>query len=343
MSAALIVHRIAPGATLQDRGRAGYLAFGLSRGGAADRLALAEGAALLRQDLGLAALELPGAGGVFEATADLRIALSGAPMTARMDGVPLVWTASHRMPKGARLEIGAAQAGSYGYLHVGGGFDTAPRLGSRASHLAAGIGGMVRSGEELPVGADGGEDTGLTLPVDRRFDGGTIRLVDSLQTELFDKQTRDRFTDTSFLRDARANRMGMRLTSEGGGFAAQGGLNILSEAIVPGDIQVTGDGTPFLLLVESQTTGGYPRIGTVIPADLPRAAQTPAGGRMTFRFVTRDEALKAEAQTRAYVSGLARACRPLLRDPAEMRDLLSYELISGVTGGEPEQERDSRR
>lgn len=336
MSAALIVHRIAPGATVQDFGRDGFLAYGLSRGGAADRLALAEGAALLRQSPDLAALELPGAGGTFEATADIRIALTGAPMTATLEDTTLAWNASHLLPKGARLVIGAVRAGSYGYLHVGGGFDTVQHLASRSAHLAAGIGAPVQNGDQLPVGPDDGEATGLTLPVDPRFEGGAIRLVESLQSDLFDRKTRDRFAATTFLRDARANRMGMRLTSEGDGFSARGGLNILSETIVPGDIQVTGDGTPFLLLAESQTTGGYPRIATVIPADLPKAVQTPAGGALRFEFVSRDEALAAEARHRAHLRDLPKSCVPLLRDPAQMRDLLSYQLISGVTNGKPE-------
>lgn len=335
MSRSLIVHRIAPGATVQDLGRNGYLAFGLSRGGALDRTALYEGAALLRQDVACAALELPGAGGMFEATCDLRIALTGAPMRAQVEGTALVWNASHVLPKGARLEIGALISGSTGYLHVGGGFDVPERLHARSAHLAAKVGAVVVGGAHLPVGVDAHDEVGMALPLDRRFDGGAARLVESFQTHLYDADTRARFEETVFKRDARANRMGMRLNSDGDGFFAQGGLNILSETIVPGDIQVTGDGTPFLLMAESQTTGGYPRIGTVIPADLAKAAQTPAGGEVTFSFVSRDEALTAEERHRAYLKSLPGLCTALVRDPAEMRDLLSYQLISGATAGEP--------
>jgi allophanate hydrolase len=334
MSGALIVHRIAPGASVQDRGRPQYRAFGVSQGGAADPLALAEGAALLGQSVDCAALELPGSGGVFEATTPLRIALTGAPMRAMLDGAALAWNASHAVPAGARIEIGGALAGSYGYLHVGGGFDTAMRLGSRSAHLAAGIGAVVQVGDRLPVGQDRGRDVGLCLPQDNRFEGGLLRVVESFQTDLFDKATRDRFTETLFSRDARANRMGMRLNSDGAGFAASGGLNILSESILPGDIQITGDGTPYLLLRESQTTGGYPRIATVIPADLPRAVQTPVGGALRFRFVTRTEALEAEHKMRDHVQRLPKLCTPLVRNPSQIRDLLSHQLISGVTAGD---------
>ncbi len=340
MTAALIVHRIAPGASVQDNGRAGYRAYGVSRGGAADPLALAEGAALLGQSTDCAALELPGSGGVFEATAPMRIALTGAPMRAVLDGSPLVWNASHAVPAGARVEIGGAVAGSYGYLHVGGGFDLPQRLGSRSAHLAAGIGSAVQAGQNLPVGQDTGSAVGLCLPHDTRFDGGALRVVESFQTAFFEVETRARFTETAFTRDARANRMGMRLNSDGDGFAASGGLNILSESILPGDIQITGDGTPYLLLWESQTTGGYPRIGTVIPADLPRAVQTPAGGALRFRFVSRDEALEAERKRRDHLRALPKLCTPLVRDPSQIRDLLSYQLISGVTVGDTHDEKE---
>ncbi|MFP7673601.1 biotin-dependent carboxyltransferase family protein [Marivita sp. S0852] len=336
MIRALIVRRIVPGATLQDRGRTGFLAFGLSRGGAADLLALAEGAALLGQSTSCAALELPGAGGVFEATEPLRIALTGAPMQARLEGRPIVWNASYLLAQGAQLEIGAARSGSYGYLHVGGGFATQHVLGAQSAHLAAGVGRVITAGDHLAVGMDRASDVGLTLPTEPRFDGGALRLVDSFQSGLFDADTRARFTRTRFQRDARANRMGMRLTSQGDGFFAKGGLNILSETIVPGDIQITGDGAPYLLFAESQTTGGYPRIGTVIPADLPQAAQTPLGGRMTFEFVTRDEALRAQDRMQTYLTQLPNRVRPLIRDPAQMRDLLRHQLISGATSGQLE-------
>ena len=330
---AMRVHRIAPGATVQDLGRSGTLAYGVSRGGAMDRLALLEGAVLLGQSPDLAALELPGSGGVFEALDDVRIALTGASMRAQVDGTALVWNASHALPKGARLEIGAVTAGSIGYLHVGGGFDTPMRLHARSAHLAAKIGAMVSAPSELPVGEDMASDTGMALPLDNRFEGGVIRVVESFQSDTYDAETRARFAETEFHRDARANRMGMRLNSDGPGFFAKGGLNILSETIVPGDIQVTGDGTPFVLMAESQTTGGYPRIGTVIPADLPKAAQTPAGASLRFQWVDRDTALQAEAQQRKYIADLPKRRMPLVRDPAEIRDLLSYQLISGATTG----------
>lgn len=335
MSRALIVHRAGPGLTVQDLGRPGYLGFGLSRGGAADRLALAEGAALLGQDDTLAALEMAGMGGEFEATCDLRVALTGAPMNVRLDGAQIAWNASHLLPAGARLAIGGAEAGSYGYLHLGGGIDTPVVLDGRGAHLASGLGAPVAAGARLPVGPDlPGGGTGLCLDVTPRFAGGEIRVVPSLQTDFFDPEERARFEATLFRRDPRGSRMGVKLSAAGPGFHSEAGLSVLSEVVVPGDIQITGDGTPFVLLCESQTTGGYPRLASVLPCDLPRVAQAPAGAALRFRFVTLDAAVAAERQAEAHRRALRATRRPLLRDPHDIRDLLAYQLISGVTAGD---------
>ena len=334
MTRALTVLSVGPGVTVQDLGRSGTLAYGLSRGGAADRLALHEGAALLGQDPSLAALEMAGTGGTFRAGADLRIALTGAPMRATMDGQPLAWNASHALPGGAELTIGPVTAGSYGYLHLGGGVHGPCTLGARAVHLAAGLGRPVEAGDEIPAGPDRGGEVGLTLDVEDRFDGGTLRLLPSVQTDLFPPEERARFEGAVFERDARGNRMGVRLVPDGDRFASPAGLSVLSEVIVPGDVQITGDGTPFVLLPECQTTGGYPRIGTVLPCDLPRIAQAPVGARLRFRFIDREEGRAAERRAAADRAGLRTSVRPLIRRPEDIPDLLSYQLIGGVTAGE---------
>jgi len=336
MSRRLHVHQAGPGVTVQDLGRPGYLAFGLSRGGAVDRLALHEGAALLGQAPDMAALEMAGMGGTFEASADMRIALTGAPMRARIDGAAVAWNACHLLQAGARLDIGRATAGAYGYLHLGGGIATRKILGARSAHLAAGLGHTLAAGDSLPVGPDEGGETGVGLPSDDRFSGGEVRVVAGHQTGMFPDAEVTRFGQTRFTRDARGNRMGVRLDPEGGGFASRAGLTVLSEAIVPGDIQITGDGAPFVLLAECQTTGGYPRIGAVLPCDLPRVAQAPPGTALRLRFVSRDAGLAAERRAAEARATLRHRRAPLTRDPHDIRDLLSYQLISGVTAGNEE-------
>lgn len=330
---ALHILTVGPGVTIQDMGRPGHIASGLSRGGAADTLALAEGAALLRQSPDFAALEMAGFGGSFSATSPLRIALTGAPMRVSLDGAALEWNASHLLPPGATLTIGGARVGVYGYLTVGGGFATPVILGARATHLAAGIGAPLTPGQTLPIGPDKTGPTGEGLTVKDRFNGGTARILASLQTDLFPVAELARFTATRFHRDARANRQGVRLVPDGPGFGLAAGQSILSEIITMGDIQIPGDGAPYILMPEAQTTGGYPRIGTVIPADLPMLAQTPAGAALRFRFVELKEAIEIERQRRDLRKSLPGQCRPRLRDPAQIADLLSYQLISGMTAG----------
>ena len=331
---ALKVLRIGPAVSVQDLGRSGLLDQGVSRGGAADVLALAEGAALLQQDPGLAALEMAGMGGVFEATEPIRFALTGAPMAARLDGETLTWNASHHMLAGQKLEIGAALQGQYGYLHLGGGLDGEVLLGARSAHLMSGLGRAVAVGDLLPIGADAGSTVGLALVAEDRFQGGTLRILESFQSDLFADEVRQRFATTAFQRGNRANRMGVEMVSEGAGFSAKGQLNILSEIIVPGDVQMTGDGKPFVLLREAQTTGGYPRIGSVLPCDLARVAQAQAGAPLRFQWVSLEEGLEIQSRYDAAVKALPAACRPLIRDPALMQDLLSYQLVSGVVSAQ---------
>ncbi|MFN6951179.1 MAG: biotin-dependent carboxyltransferase family protein [Albidovulum sp.] len=332
---ALHVLSAGPGVTVQDLGRPGWLAFGLSRGGAADPLALAEGSALLGQAAGCAALEMAGYGGVFSPTHDITIALTGAPMRVTLDGVRIRWNATHRLRAGQRLEVGGTEAGVYGYLHVAGGFATDPVMGSRAAHLSAGIGAPLAAGDILPIGPAAAARAGLGLAVPARFAGGTVRIVASAQTGLFPAAERARFEATEFTRDLRANRQGVYLAHDGAPFRAEGQLSILSEIVVPGDVQMTGEGTPYVLLPECQTMGGYPRIGTVVPDDLPIVAQAPVGARIRFRFVPRETAVADWRRVRACEAArLAAGIRPLVRDPAAMPDLLAHQLVGGVTAGD---------
>ncbi len=119
----------------------------------------------------------------------------------------------------------------------------------------------------------------------------------------------------------------MRLDHDGAPFATEAQLNQVSDFIAEGDIQMTGDGTPFVLLADCQTMGGYPRIGTVLPADLPRIAQAMPGDSIRFSFVSEDEAGASWQSDAAIIDSFRKRCVPRVRDPREMNDLLSYELI----------------
>jgi biotin-dependent carboxylase-like uncharacterized protein len=330
MSAHLTITQAGPAMSLQDLGRSCYRAQGLTIGGAADTTALYEGAALLGQLSTYAVIEMAGQGGAFKSSKDTRIALTGAEMAANIDGENLVWNASHLLPAGSTLSLGGTRNGSYGYLHVGGGFATPTVMGSRASHLAGGIGGLLKTGDMLAIGPDKGHDVAMTLPKSDRFGGGKLRFVASMQTASFSDENIARFTETAFRRDARANRMGIRMGFDGDGFNTADQLSIVSEVVVPGDIQIAGDGAPYVLMFECQTTGGYPRIGSVLPCDLPRAAQAQTGAPLSFEYIDMDQAVALQNRYFADLKTLKSRVTPLIRDPARIRDLLSYQLISGA-------------
>lgn len=323
----VIVETAGPAVSVQDLGRPGGLGQGLSRGGAADRLGFMDGAILLGQSPKLAAIEMAGMGGTFSVTAPTRIALSGARMRASLEGAPLEWNASHLALPGMRLDIGAAEDGVYGYLHFGGGLATEQELGGRGFHRIAGLGRLITAGDTMPLGYDPNVDAPpMRLPA-RLKSSGPLRVMPGPQSEMFNDNVRAIFEAASFVRSPRANRQGVRLDHDGPPFATEGQLTLVSDFICEGDIQMTGDGTPFVLLAECQTMGGYPRIGTVIPVDIARVAQAMPGDTLTMRLITTAEAEALWQSDEDYIKMRASAKAPRVRDPREMADLLSYELI----------------
>ena len=327
MSRALIVESAGPAVSVQDLGRPGGLGQGLSRGGAADRLGFIDGGVLLGQSTTLAALEMAGMGGRFGFGEPTRFALSGTTMRVTLDGTPIEWNASHLAAPGMRLEIGAADDGVYGYLHVGGGLDTEVELGGRGFHRIAGIGRATQAGDSLPVGPDG-RATAAPMRLPARLKGsGPLRVMPGPQSDVFSADARATFEATQFVRSPRANRQGVRLDHDGAPFSTDGQLKLVSDFISEGDIQMTGDGTPYVLLAECQTMGGYPRIGTVVPSDLSRIAQAVSGEALQFCFISMAEAESSWQSDDTYLKSRKAKMAPRVRDPREMTDLLSYELV----------------
>lgn len=332
MSVRLKVVMAGPLVSVQDLGRPGRMNVGLSRGGAMDRSALIAAAALLDAPLG-AGIEMAGTGGTFCVDAPLRFALTGAVMRANVDGQALRWNASHLLLPGQALVVGAAQEGTYGYLVPAGGIMGRDVLGSAAAHLSAGLGARLVAGDVVQIGVDAALGAGQMV-LEKRGDlaGGTLRLMPGPQTAMYDADTQARLAKTVFHRSPQANRTALPLLQDGAGFAASGG-NPVSDFIAPGDVQITGEGTPVMMMAECQTVGGYPRIGTVIAADLARAAQAPVTAALRFEWVDvaqADALFVLEAQQLLVLRGKV---RPLVRDPRDIPDLLSYQLISGVTAG----------
>jgi len=149
----LIIDRAGVDVTIQDLGRPGAMGLGLSRGGAADRHAFLQGAALLQNGLKCAALELS-VGGQFRVTSHTRAALSGARADATLNGQKLLPCASFLLAPNDVLKVGPARGGIYTYLHFAGGIQSEPELGGRGRHRIAGLGDDLADGDTLILGKD---------------------------------------------------------------------------------------------------------------------------------------------------------------------------------------------
>ncbi|MEY8097754.1 biotin-dependent carboxyltransferase family protein [Falsihalocynthiibacter sp. S25ZX9] len=335
MSGTLTIERAGPSMSVQDLGRPNHIAQGLSAGGAADRLALFEATALLGLPDVIPAIEMAGMGGVFSCDVPMRFALTGAPMRASIDERPISWNMTHLLLPNQRLTIGGALHGTYGYLTPAAGLVAPEWMGSISTHLVAGVGEALAAGDMLALK----QDTDIAAPSQKlvpsaRFSGGVIRMIAGPQTEFFSTETLARFQSTTFLRSAQANRQGLRLETSEPPFANIAPKGLASEFIMPGDIQMTGDGVPFVLLCECQTVGGYPRIGTVVAQDLPLVAQASAGANLRFEMVALEVADASAPNEAEQLRVLRTKVQPALRDPHDIADLLRYQLISGVTAGD---------
>ncbi|HRY43263.1 MAG TPA: biotin-dependent carboxyltransferase family protein [Thermoanaerobaculia bacterium] len=280
--------------TVQDLGRSGLGAFGVPIGGAADAHALRLGNLLLGNDEGAAALEatLVGPELLFEEAAV--VALAGAPFGAQLDGVPLpVWEAV-KVPAGGRLAMGRAFSGTRAYVCVRGGLDVPSVLGSRATDVATGFGGLdgrpLRAGDRLSVGTARGEPRGRRVDAAAaRWSGPRrrLRVTRGPQGDWFREDVVEAFLSRPFRVSASSSRTGVRL--EGKPLAAPT-RSLVTEGVVAGAVQVPPAGLPIVLLVEHPSTGGYPKIGSVISADLSALAQLRPGEEVRFARVSFEEA-----------------------------------------------------
>ena len=330
----LRVVRVAPGASVQDHGRHGYQRFGIVEGGVMDRTAYAEGLALLGNSKQAAVIEFSGNGGEFQVVGHpILIACTGANMGLTVDGKPVPWRSSFVVNPGQVIAIGAALDAVYGYLHIDGGFDVPVILGSRSTHTRAAFGGFkgrfLKAGDELPIAGSSSGESYLHCHQASPPALESVRIVWGPQAEHFGDAVRERFVDTQFTMSTARDRMGARLQSESG-FVSEGGLSGISDAVLSGDIQIGGDGMATVLLSDRQPTGGYPRIATVISADLDRFVQLPALARFHFCVVSLSQAVEALDEYRKAHINIKNTLRPLYRDAGDISDLLAYNLVGGV-------------
>lgn len=281
---AIRLTRAGPLTTLQDAGRPGLLAAGISASGPMDRGGF-ERAGVWIGGAGTTGIEFT-SGVAFEVEAGpLAMAADGGDFGLTINGTAVAWPARVMLKPGDVVDVRPGGWGNWGYLRFGRDVDVEPVLGSRAANSIAGLGRMLSAGERIGFGEEvprrSAPHPRPTLPVE-----GPIRVIWGLHADSFDREVRQRFVEEPFRVSARMDRMGMRLEDRAGVFREQRVLSLVSDAIVPGDIQILGDGTPIVLMRDHQPTGGYPRIATVVSADLDRLAQLRPGSEVRFEPVT---------------------------------------------------------
>lgn len=277
--------------TVQDRGRPGLLRFGVSASGPMDGDAFAIANALVGNADDAAVLEFALIGGALTASRACLIAITGGMADIRIDGRSVPGWESHVLRAGEILTVGALRGAVWGYIALSGGIATPPVLGSRATHLRTGIGGLegraLLNGDCLPLGPEpGGKTIGLGLPFHRK--PGPIRIIPGPQDDYFDAAIWRTFLSERFIVATMRDRMAMML--DGPHITAFRGHDIVSDGTLAGSVQVPSSGRPIVLMADRQTTGGYPKIATVASADLMRLAQTPSGSSIRFQAVSREHA-----------------------------------------------------
>jgi biotin-dependent carboxylase-like uncharacterized protein len=304
----LVVSSIGPASSVQDGGRFGAQRYGLPPSGAMDRLGLAAANCLVGNALIDPAIEIGPFGASFTAREGaVRLALAGALRSADIAGRPVSWNSSMTLVEGQTLKLGTAR-GSFSYLAIEGGIVGEAMFGSLAVNARAGLGSPyprpLQAGDELNVAAASGiAECRIDLPAEV---AGPIRVVLGPQDDEFGAGI-DVFLNSDWKVSATSDRMGYRL--EGPAIKHLHGHNIVSDGTVNGSIQVPGNGQPIVLMLDRGTTGGYPKIATVISADFGRFAQTPAGTSFRFRAIGMTE---AQAEARNFVR-LLRSLRDRLR------------------------------
>jgi antagonist of KipI len=286
--------------TVQDLGRTGFRASGVSVGGALDPLGLRVANLLAGNDESAAGLEITL--GNFRARFDDEriVAWCGAAFQVRIGQEKIAPGQLALVRANEELIVDPADSGMRGWLAISGGIDVPQVLGSRATDLRAQFGGLegrvLRDGDSLPL-ADlsprsrsiaktlrNGRVASWSAPVDwssAAKRNPILRIVRGKDVDLFEERAFEVLTSERFIVRSDSDRMGVRL--DGPELSRKEKVDLVSEAVAPGTIQVPPSGHPVLLLGDCQTIGGYPKIAHVITVDLPIAAQLRPDDRVRFQ------------------------------------------------------------
>ena len=313
-------------ATVQDLGRRGALKWGVGSSGAMDDLALSSGNILLGNAEDAAAIEIQIFPFQIRFLEDCAFAVTGADCAATLNGLPLPPWWVQEAKAGDLLHLGVPRPGKWAasraYLCLAGGIDVAPVLGSRSTQLRGAFGGLegraLRAGDRMSAGsARAAPCTGfglcppalaMPLAVD---DVPAVRVLPAAEYEAYTQPSRESFWHQAWKITAQSDRYGFRL--QGSPLSPIAPIELRSHGIVPGVIQVPPGGQPIVQMRDAQPSGGYPKIGTVIEADLWRLGQAPIGSHIRFVETRWDEAVSAREANAGWLAQ-ARRLVGLYRD-----------------------------
>ena len=294
--------------TVQDAGRWGFQARGVPVAGPMDPVSHRLANALVGNGRDAALLEVTMLGPELEFGDERLVAVAGAEFDLRLDGRQVPSHAPFTVSAGSHLRFGARRRGARAYLAISGGITVTTVFGSRATHLVSAMGGVngraLRAGDRLPLGVRPRlSRAALPLPAreSRSDPAATLRVLPGPQADYFAPDALDVLQSAPYVVAPHSDRMGFRL--EGPRLTHARGADIISDATPLGVLQVPASGQPILLMADRQTTGGYPKIATVIAADLPLAGQLAPADTIAFVVCTPRDALTALiAQERALMA-----------------------------------------
>jgi biotin-dependent carboxylase-like uncharacterized protein len=287
----------APGllTTVQDLGRPGFGPAGVSPSGAADPISLRLGNRLVANKESAAALEMMLLGGTFVFPQGAILALTGSDFGATLDDRLVNLSVSVQVRPGQTLRLGPTTSGARCYLCVQGGIAVKPFLGSASTHILSSLGGFdgrpLRKGDVLLIGRASKRFRKRTIApqASENFSRrNVLRVTPGPQAEWFSESSLRAFYACTYRVGEQSNRMGLRL--EGAAISQRSANEMNTEGVSLGAIQVPNGGSPIILFVEQQTTGGYPKIANVISADLHRVGQLRPRDELRFEQVTFDQA-----------------------------------------------------
>jgi antagonist of KipI len=281
--------------TVQDLGRDGFGPMGVSPCGAADPIALRLGNLLVANPQNAAALEMTLIGGTFFFPEGGIVALTGSDFGATLDGAAVEMWAPIEIQPGQTLRLGPTRSGARCYLCVQAGISVPPFLGSASTQILTGLGGFegrpLRKGDVLRSGPGAisfRKRAVAPSALERLLLRSVLRFTAGPQADWFPAASLRAFGEATYRVGEQSNRMGLRL--EGPGVAQLSGKQMITEGVSLGAIQVPPGGAPIILFVDQQTTGGYPKIGNVISADIHRVGQLRPRDEIRFEEVTLEAA-----------------------------------------------------